>query len=177
MKYMTDPLERAIWLVQQGEPVAGYPENNLSALQLVDEETTGITLALNGAGGTAAAWFEQTQTSGNGGNGINVDETYNGTVQVGGQYLVSQNNTGNGVRLVMSGLGGVPVLDFGGGLLGSVGQSSIFGNGNRDFRYNNGGAATVMAENNWWGIDPPVNGQFAGSIDRNPWLTSDPNAP
>ena len=117
------------------------------------------------------------QTSGNGGNGINVDETYNGTVQVGGQYLVSQNNTGNGVRLVMSGLGGVPVLDFGGGLLGSVGQSSIFGNGNRDFRYNNGGAATVKAENNWWGVAPPVNGQFAGSIDRNPWLTSDPNAP
>ena len=138
--------------------------------------SSGINLSLNGAGGTAGAWFEDLETSGNGGNGINVEETYNGIVNVGGQYLVSQNNTGNGVRLVMSGLT-VPVLDFGGGLLGSVGQSSIFGNGNRDFRYNNGGGTTVMAENNWWGVAPPVNGQFAGSIDRNPWLTSDPNAP
>ena len=181
-----------VWLAVEGATASANTFNgyNLSLSALAgnvnslftqstanDNGTAGITLALNGAGGTAAAWFEQTQTSGNGGNGINVDETYNGTVQVGGQYLVSQNNTGNGVRLVMSGLGGVPVLDFGGGLLGSVGQSSIFGNGNRDFRYNNGGAATVKAENNWWGVAPPVNGQFAGSIDRNPWLTVDPNAP
>ena len=138
--------------------------------------SSGVNLALNGAGGTATTRFEYLETSGNGGNGISVDENYNGIVNVGGQYLVSQNNTGNGVRLVMSGLT-VPVLDFGGGALGSLGQSSIFGNGNRDFRYNNGGGTTVMAENNWWGIAPPVNGQFAGSIDRNPWLTSDPNAP
>jgi hypothetical protein len=77
----------------------------------------------------------------------------------------------------MSGLGGAPVLDFGGGALGSLGLSSIYGNGNRDFRYNNGGGATVMAENNWWGTVAPVAGQFAGSIDYTPWLVTDPNAP
>jgi hypothetical protein len=76
----------------------------------------------------------------------------------------------------MSGLGGAPVLDFGGGG-DSDGQSSIFGNGNRDFRYNNGGGATVMAENNWWGTVAPAAGQFAGSIDYTPWLPTDPNAP
>ena len=138
---------------------------------------SGVNLTLNGAGPMASAWFDAVGTSGNGGNGITVDDTYNGTVHVGGQYLVSQNNVGNGVRLVLSGLGGVPVIDFGGGLLGSVGQSSIFGNGNRDFRYNNGGGATAMAENNWWGTVAPVAGQFAGSVDRTPWLLTDPNAP
>ena len=53
-----------------------------------------------------------------------------------------------------SGLGFAPILDFGGGG-DSDGQSSFYGNGNRDFRYNNGGGATVRAENNWWGIAPP----------------------
>ena len=181
-----------VWLAVDGATASGNTFNgfniSLNALSggilsyfgqatADDNGSNGINLSLAGAGGPASAWFEDLETSGNGGNGINVEETYTGIVTVGGQHLVSQNNTGNGVRLVMSGLGGVPVLDFGGGTLGSVGQSSIFGNGNRDFRYNNGGAATVMAENNWWGIAPPVNGQFAGSVDRNPWLTSDPNAP
>ncbi len=45
------PYYRQLYLFDaQGEPVAGYPEDNLSALQLVDEETTGITLALKGVG-------------------------------------------------------------------------------------------------------------------------------
>ena len=140
----------------------------------------GVNLSLNGAGTLATAWLDDVTTIDNGANGIQVTETFNGIVPayVGGQYLVSQNNTGNGVRLAMSGLGGAPILDFGGGG-DSAGQSSIFGNGNRDFRYNDGGGATVMAQNNWWGQDPPVAGQFApaASIDRSNWLTSDPNMP
>ena len=141
-----------------------------------DNVNSGVNLTLAGAGSTATAWFDAVGTSGNGGNGITVEDTYTGPVYVGGEYLVSQNNGGNGVRLVLSGLGGVPVIDFGGGG-DSDGQSSIFGNGNRDFRYNNGGGATVRAENNWWGTVAPVAGQFAGGIDYTPWLLTDPNAP
>ncbi len=137
---------------------------------------SGINLTLNGAGSTASAWFDAVGTSGNGGNGITVEDAYTGPVYVGGQYLVSQNNGANGVRLVLSGLGGVPVLDFGGGG-DSAGQSSIFGNVNRDFRYNGGGGATVMAENNWWGTVAPVAGQFTANVDYTPWLLTDPNAP
>ena len=59
----------------------------------------------------------------------------------------------------------------------TLGQSSFFGNGNRDFRYNNGGGATVMAENNWWGTVAPVAGQFTANVDYTPWLLTDPNAP
>jgi flagellar hook assembly protein FlgD len=33
---------------------------------------------------------------------------------------------------------------------------------------------TVMAENNWFGVDPPRNTGFNGSVDRNPWLIEDP---
>ncbi len=135
----------------------------------------GINLELNGAGGSLGFWFGDVLAANNGANGINVVENYNGAVEIGGERIVSANNTGNGVRIVASGLAGLPVLDFGGGTLGSVGQSSIYGNGNRDFR--NGGAGAVMAENNWWGVAPPANSQFAGSIDRNPWLVADPNAP
>ena len=137
-----------------------------------DNGGNGINVELNGAGGTANLGFLNLRTIGNDLNGINVVENYNGTVRVGGERIVSENNLGNGVRLVMSGLGGAPTLDFGGGTLGCLGNSSIFGNGNRDFRYNNGGGATVMAENNWWGVG---GGTFAGSIDHVPALGSDPN--
>lgn len=138
----------------------------------------GLSLNLDGYGGGASAWLEGVAARDNAANGIHVAENFNGSAPayVGGEQLVSASNVANGVRLVMSGLGGAPILDFGGGG-DSLGQSSFYGNGNRDFRYNNGGGATVMAENNWWGIAPPVNGQFAGSIDRTPWLLADPNAP
>ena len=144
----------------------------------LDNGGNGLSLNLDGNGGIASAWLEDVVATGNGANGINVAENFNGSAPayVGGEHLVSASNVANGVRLVMSGLGGAPILDFGGGG-DSLGQSSFYGNGNRDFRYNNGGGATVMAENNWWGIAPPVNGQFAGSIDRTPWLLADPNAP
>ncbi|MGD9613453.1 MAG: beta strand repeat-containing protein, partial [Kiritimatiellia bacterium] len=136
----------------------------------------GLSLALNGAGGVADVLLNRVGVTGNGGNGIQILENYNGAVSVIGERLVATGNTGNGVRLAMSGLGGAPILDFGGGA-DSAGQSSFFGNGNRDFRYNNGGGATVMAENNWWGVAAPVAGQFAGSIDYVPALAADPNAP
>ena len=142
-----------------------------------DNGGNGINLDLTGAGGTLDIWLDRLTTARNDVNGLNVVENYNGTVLLGGERIVSVNNVGNGVRLVMSGLT-VPTLDFGGGLLGSTGNSSIYGNGNRDFRYNNGGGATVMAENNWWGTATPVAGQFAGSIDYTPVHPGpDPNAP
>ena len=135
----------------------------------------GFNLNLAGAGGVADVLLNRVGANGNGGSGIQIVENYNGAVGVLGQSLTVTGNTGNGVRLAMSGLGGVPILDFGGGG-DSNGQSSFFGNGNRDFRYNNGGGATVMAENNWWGanLDPVANGQTAGSIDADPWRATAP---
>lgn len=155
--------------------LAGNISGLIQQTETIGNGKDGITLNLNGAGGTNTFWLNQIRTTDNGANGINVVENYNGTVNIGGERIVSTNNTANGVRIVVSGLGGVPALDFGGGTLGSLGQSSIYGNGNKDFRYNNGGGTPVMAENNWWGVAPPAAGQFAGSIDWAPWLLTDPD--
>ena len=135
----------------------------------------GLNLSLNGAGGLADVGLDHVGANGNGANGIQITDNYNGSVGILGSYLSATSNDGNGVRLALSGLGGVPHLDFGGGG-DSLGQSSFYANGNRDFRYNNGGAGTVMAENNFWGadLDPVANGQTAGSIDANPWLATAP---
>ena len=75
------------------------------------------------------------------------------------------------MRIVSDGAG-LLELDFGGGTSG--GFSSFFGNGNVDFRYNNGTAITVDAQNNWWGVAPPVAGPFAGDIDWTNWLLAAP---
>ncbi|NCA82236.1 MAG: hypothetical protein EOM72_05770 [Opitutae bacterium] len=139
----------------------------------------GINLQMNGAGGGASAWLERINAWANGtpgdtANGINIVEAYTGGVFIGGQQIVSANNTANGVRIVTSGLGGMPIVDFGGP--DSSGQSSIYGNGNRDFRYayNGVGVSTALAQFNWWGAG---GGTFFGNVDRSHPLAADPNAP
>lgn len=156
---------------------AGDIIGSLNNVVASDNDNNGIFLTLNGGGGTLGLALRNLRTLSNDGNGINVVENYNGAVGISGERIVSANNLGNGVRLAMSGLT-VPVMDFGNGGLGSLGLNSFYGNGNRDFRYNNGGGVTVMAENNWWGTPAPVAGQFAGSIDYTPAHPGpDPNAP
>ncbi len=89
------------------------------------------------------------------------------------------NNGMNGVYIQDSGTGTTAVIDLGGGnLLPSGGYNSIYGNniGGGFFDLNNEFAATqVTATDNWWGVTPPLVGQFSGNIDYNPWLSSDPN--
>lgn len=139
-----------------------------------DNGGNGINLDLAGSGIGAGFQLSHLRTVGNENNGINVVENYTGAFQLRGERIVAASNGANGVRLVASGLGGAPLLDFGGGGLGSPGQNSFYGNGNRDFRYNNGGGATVMARSNWWGVG---GGTIAGNIDRSDPLGADPNAP
>ena len=151
-----------------GNAIAGI--ENATAL---DNDGNGVSLTLNGGGGIADAWLEGVTASGNGANGLNLVETYSGATFFGGQELVSVNNTANGVRIVSDGAGAI-TMDFGGGG-DSAGQSSFYGNGSRDFRYNNGTpATTVDAQFNWWGIG---GGTFAGNVDHSNPLAADPNAP
>jgi len=136
---------------------------------------SGLSLSLNGAGGGLILEFSQDSTTNNSANGIAITENYNGGVAILGEYIVSTANGNNGVVINASGLGGAPVMDFGvlgGGPLGSLGQSSIYGNGNRDFR--NNGAGLVLAQDNWWGVNPPAAGQFAGAVDYSNWLVAPP---
>lgn len=132
----------------------------------------GLTLDLAGTGGNSEAMLTRVTTADNGGNGINILDNYTGNLFVGGERLTSINNDANGVRIISDGVG-LLELDFGGGGA-SGGFSSFFGNGNRDFRYNNGTAITVDAQNNWWGVAPPAAAQFAGDIDWTNWLLAAP---
>ena len=132
----------------------------------------GLTLDLAGGGGNSGVRLTRVATTDNGGNGLNILENYTGNAFVGGELLTSINNAANGVRIVSDGAG-LLELDFGGGGT-SGGFSSFFGNGNRDFRYNDGTLITVDAQNNWWGVAPPAAGQFAGDIDWTNWLLAAP---
>lgn len=149
---------------------------NFHQVDANDNGATGINAVLNGGSGapdTLDFWLSDVRTIDNGGNGINVTATnYNGNVEIGGERIVATLNTVNGVRVNATGPA-VLTLDFGGGALGSLGQSSIYANGNRDFV--EVGTGSITAENNWWGTAAPVAGQFSGSVDYTPWLLTDPN--
>jgi len=128
-----------------------------------------------GAGGNLAFGMTNSVFTSNGDNGIYIRTRYTGPVGIFSESILSTGNTNYGVRIRMASLGtNVPVIDFGGGLLGSLGQNSIHGNGHRDFRYNNGGSGIVMAQSNWWGIAPPAAGQFAGNVNYTNWLVTPP---
>lgn len=64
--------------------------------------------------------------------------------------------------------------DLGGGLLGSAGNNSFYGNAVFDI-YNNA-VNGLKAENNWWGDTDPSDQIDGGglSVDYDPWLTSAP---
>jgi hypothetical protein len=70
--------------------------------------------------------------------------------------------------------GGTFDYDFGGGTLASVGLNSIFANSS-GVDINNDTGVSIKAENNWWGTAPPNPARFSGTVDFNPYLTSDPN--
>jgi len=68
-------------------------------------------------------------------------------------------------------------MNFGDGTTG--GTNSIHDNngGLGNAQINNASGEEVNAEDNWWGQDPPLDGQFGGanSVDRLNPLSSDPN--
>lgn len=136
-----------------------------------DNSNAGLLMNFTGTGAEAVLAFEDVTTSDNGNAGLNIVEEYTGTVNILGQSLVSTDNGGAGVRVSTDGAGAV--VDFGGGALGSLGQSSIYGNGNVDMRKVGPGGA-IVAQHNWWGIAPPAAGQFGGTVDYSNWLIAPP---
>lgn len=62
---------------------------------------------------------------------------------------------------------GISILTGSGTLTQKIRNCSIYGNGVKDAIADSG---TVDLEYNWWGVNPPVAGQFT-NIDYTPWLT------
>ena len=69
---------------------------------------------------------------------------------------------------------GIFDFDLGGGTLSSAGLNSIFANIS-GYDIDNDTGVSISAENNWWGTVSPNPARFAGTVDFDPWLTSDPN--
>jgi len=70
--------------------------------------------------------------------------------------------------------GGIFDCDLGGGTFNSAGLNSIFANTSGS-DIDNDTDISIKAENNWWGLTPPNPARLAGTVDFDPWLTSDPN--
>lgn len=75
----------------------------------------------------------------------------------------------NGLHGVRAQVNGNPIL--GNASLGIGQNNSIYGQTKNVY---NATSNTVMAENCWWGAAPPDKNKFYGTVDYNPYLTSDP---
>ncbi len=151
---------------------AGLTDAYFSEVMARGNTGRGVDLLLEGSAAGMEVGLEQVTARENENDGLRIRADGTGDVNVFGERIIAVDNTGAGVRINASAQETL-VMDFGGGVLGSLGHSSLFGNGNRDFR--NAGAGTVMAEDNWWGSVEPSASQFAGAVDYVPWLMSDPN--
>lgn len=72
----------------------------------------------------------------------------------------------------------LPVIDLGGGALGSAGNNSIFSNVNQEVFVDLDGGE-LKAENNWWGVSTGLDGgevslNGASTIDADPFLIEAP---
>jgi hypothetical protein len=117
--------------------------------------------------------------SNHGDSGLNFVADNSGSISMAVFQNAIENNTSRGILLGTVGFpafaDGTYSIDIGGGNLGSIGHNSISGNGTFDVRDATTTAGTISAENNWWGTATPAAGQFSGTIDYTPSLTSDPN--
>ena len=141
-------------------------DNGLDGIHLDDAAARADAI-----GGTALLTLRDVDASGNGVDGLLVNNVFapNAGADVVGERIRAVTNGNDGVQFLTTAAG--YTYDFGGAGQ-SAGNSSIHGNGSRDF--NNSGAGSISAENNWWGVAPPVAGQFQGAVDYTPWLTLDP---
>ena len=150
---------------------AGAFANSISA----NGSTNGNGLAMRvvglGVAGSASASATDISTDSNSDDGLTVQLQSAAAASFFGQDIASHGNN-VGVRINANSGTATYNLDMGGGLQGSLGQGSIHGNTTRDLR--NAGGGMVVAESNYWGANPPLNSQFAGSVDRTPWLTDEP---
>lgn len=128
-----------------------------------------------GSGQNAGLMISGVTANGNGNDGLNIDlYADEGVAGLLMQDSVITGNGDEGVSLDAETWVGSTMLILGiEGFIG--GDNSIYGNGSYDLA--NWGEGDVKAENNWWGTTSPQWWQFAGSIDIDPWLSSDPNAP
>jgi len=144
---------------------------SLQGNSIVDNGLNGVYI-VNRTTGVLTADFYNNIITGNTDRGVWLSNSA-GTLNALFENNTIAINAGDGLELDNAG-GGIFDYDFGGGTLGSAGFNSIFANGS-GFDIDNDTGVGIKAENNWWGLASPNPGRFAGTVDFDPWLTSDPD--
>ncbi|MBN2483633.1 MAG: DUF1565 domain-containing protein [Candidatus Omnitrophica bacterium] len=144
------------------------------------QNTTGIycvDLSIGATTPSIEASFDNNSIVDSTGNGILFEVRHLGAASSLKASISNTRITGNGQNGVILQKIGVGVdtinIDLGNGSLGATGNNLIYNNANFDIS-NLVAGVTISAENNWWGQDPPVAGQFNGLVDYTPYLTTAP---
>jgi len=144
----------------------------LSENRIANNSSEGVYLVNQGTGELYAEFY-----------GNNIIENANtgvwlynvaGTMDTKFEYNTIAMNTDNGIQ--MDSLNeAFFYCDLGGGTLLSAGYNSIYANNSDGVDIDNNTDLLLPAKNNWWGFAPPNPARFEGSVNYEPWLTSNPN--
>lgn len=131
----------------------------------------GIVCDIDTEDGNAAITMQDSTAKDNSANGASFDlYSKNGTDTLRVEGSTFSGNTYHGIDI--NATGADQDLNLGDATAGTAGNNRIFGN--TLGAVNNLSAATVMAENNWWGTATPGAGLFTGPVDYTPALATDP---
>jgi hypothetical protein len=139
----------------------------ISGNTVTDNGNEGIALRGHAGNGNIAVDINDNTVTGNA-SGFLVEANDDTSVTSSLSGNVVTGNTNNGVRINDDSTGTI-VADFGGGMFGSVGQNSVFGNGYQELRVDLDGA-NLDAQNNWWGS---VTGLAGGELTLDDASTAD----
>lgn len=126
--------------------------------------------------GLVDASFTQNELIGNTVNGLSLVMDSDTESRLFGEYNVMSLNGEDGMKVDTSAPSGHRFYDFGGGVYGSAGMNSIYGNGAYDVERSGAGQFYIM--NSYWGGSAPVYGvdYIGNNMQVGGWLAVDPNA-
>jgi len=142
-----------------GNTMTGNDKDGITMGSL-DDSTMSVTVSGN------------TMTA-NGRDGLWMESWDNSVLSVSASRNTITGNLADGVYYIGA-LTTNPVMDIGGGALGSAGRNSIYNNTDSDVDNDDPAAHTIMAKYNWWGQAVPAAGEFSGAVDYSGYLTSSP---
>lgn len=148
----------------------------LADVDTVENDSNGIFILSGSASQNGTTSLTRVTAVDNGTNGIHLRASSGGLSASVSNATVTGNGT-NGVFVDNDSTGAFTV-DMGGGTLASTGGNRIFGNLGTDLRVDLNGAE-LKAENNWWGDQAgllPTRRvlEVSSTVDADPWLEIDP---
>ena len=171
---ITDGLNKAIWFSIDGSEFTNLTISN----NTISDCQMGIGVVVDEGGSLTGGVLSGNTITDNSAGGLVLNSQGSDSDPSSLSCKVSRNiianNVGYGIEMDSASLQNTLIADLGGGILGSEGYNSIYGN-TIDAYAGGAGDPSIKAENNWWGqADDPAS-LIDGDVDYTPWLTSDPN--